>query len=272
MSKGGGRRVAGTTLRATWLGRTLDAGWPDPVGWRTPGVDAVVAAMIGPGRSTDTLENALRRLAWERAADDLGLDAAVADLDALWAVLESSELAPVPRRQARSWLVDGWVDAVAAERGTPCIDPLSGLHTTGYLVGRIRELDHAHGNEPMPLVLLAVRWHEPRGPWSRIAVIVTAARALRELVRPVATLGQDGTHTAHALVPDDARARLERSALAVRCAEAPLAGSGACVDLVPVPDDRDLVPTLLRRLRVAPPDRVECRTTGDRQDGSETVD
>lgn len=272
MSKGGGRHVAGTTLRASWLGRTLDAGWSDPVGWRTPGVDAVVAAMIGPGRSTDAVEHALRRLAWERAADDLDLDAAVADLDALWAVLESSELAPVPRRQARSWLVDGWVDAVAAERGAPCVDPLSGLHTAGYLVGRIHELDHASGEETTPLVLLAVRWHEPRGPWLRIAMIVTAARALRELVRPGATLGQDGTHSAHALVPDDARARLERGALAVRCAEAPLAGSGSCVDLVPVPDDRDLVPTLLRRLRVAPPDRTECRTTGDRQDGPETVD
>jgi hypothetical protein len=46
-----------------------------------------------------------------------------------------------------------------------------------------------------------------------------------------------------------ARARLERGVIARRCDEAPLAGAGACVDLVPLPDDRDLVRPLVRRLR-----------------------
>ncbi|MGH8775358.1 MAG: hypothetical protein ACRDWI_09380 [Jiangellaceae bacterium] len=263
--------AAGTTLRASWLGCTLDAGWPEPVGWRTPGVDAVVASLVGPERSADALERALRILAWERASDTLDLDAALQDVEALWAVLESSQLAPVSRRQARRWLVDAWVDAIAADRGAPCVDPLSGLHTAGYLLGRIHELDRTCLEPPTALVLLSLRWREPRGPWLRIATIMSAARALRERVRSDATLGQHGTHTAFALVLDDARARLERRALSRACEAEPMAGADACADLVPVPDDRDKVPALLGRLR-RPANRVDYEVPPDRQNRPGTVD
>ena len=94
----------------------------------------------------------------------------------------------------------------------------------------------------MPLVLLAMRWRRPSGPWVRIATILSAARSLRTRVRPEATLGQDGTNTVLGLVPDDARARQERGALARSCDDPPLTEAGALVDLVPVPEQRDLVP------------------------------
>lgn len=113
----------------------------------------------------------------------------------------------MPRRQARRWLIDAWIDTLAVDRGPPCIDPLSGLHTPGYLLGRIRELDRMTPDEPTPLALIAVRWCEPAGPWSRIATVVSAAAVLTEQVRADPTLAQDGSHTALALVPDDLRAR-----------------------------------------------------------------
>jgi hypothetical protein len=270
MANGHGRRpVADVTLRTSWLGRTHDVGWHEPVRRHTPAADAVVAALIGPGRSIDALESALRALAWERASDPLGLDAALEDLDALWAVLESGVLAPVPRRQARAWLVDGWVDALAADRGAPCMDPLSGLHTAAYLVARIHELDRLVDDEAVPLVLLAVRWPEPSSPWARIATILAVARTVRAQVRPEATLGQDGTGTVLALVPDDALARLERAALARSCGRAPLADAGALTDIVPVPERRDLVPGVVRRLRLsAPQPERPNRSDGKTRPGS----
>jgi hypothetical protein len=264
------RRMADMTLCATWLGQGPDADPRETERRRTPGVDGVVSALTGPNRSVDALETALHALAWERASDPDGLDAALEDLDALWAVLESGGLDPVPRRRARAWLVDGWVDALAAERSAPCIDPLSGLHTAAYLVARIHELDRLADDSAVPLVLLAVRWAEPPSPWDRIATILTAARTLHEHVRPEATVSREGTATVLALVPDDARARVERAALALSCAQRPLADAGALADLIPVPDRRDLVPGVVRGLRVDAPER---RPTAPRpEDPSRVVD
>jgi len=92
------RPPSGTALRASWLARSLDLGWHDPVGWRTPAVDGVVEALTGLGRSADRLEQAVRALAWERASDISHLDVVLDDLDALWGVVESSGDEPVPRR------------------------------------------------------------------------------------------------------------------------------------------------------------------------------
>ncbi|MGH8825916.1 MAG: hypothetical protein ACRDVN_15775 [Jiangellaceae bacterium] len=270
-------RVAGMTLRASWLRRTLDARRPEPTDRPTPGVDGVVSALLGPDRSVHALERALRALAWERASDSLGLDAVLEEVDSLWAVLQSGGLAPVTRRQARAWLVDGWVDALAADRGAPCIDPLSGLPTTAYLIARIDELDRLV-REPVPLVLLAVQWAEPSNPWARLATVLAAARTVRARVRPEATLGQDGTRTVLALVLDDARARLERTALARSCTEATLAEAGATVDLVPVPERRVLVPGVVRRLHRSAPraqcsaGHEECPNGCGREDPSRAVD
>jgi hypothetical protein len=247
----GHRQMAGSALRARWLSRSLDRGWPDPIGWRTPAVDRVVAALTD-GSSVSRLEKAVRALAWERASDTPHLDTALADLDALWSALESARRDPIPRHQARRWLVDAWVDALAVDRGVPCIDPLSGLHTAGYLLGRINELDRLADDEPAPLVLLSMRWRRPAGPWRRIETVVSVAAALLENVRPEATLAQDGTHVALALVPDDLRARVETACLARECRSSLLHAVQTRADLTTLPEDRDRIPAVLRLLRQPP--------------------
>ena len=248
----GHRRVARSALRASWLSQSLGQGWPDPVGWRTPAVDGVVEALTDPDGSLHQLEAAVRALAWERASDTLHVDTALADIDALWSVLESAGGDPIPRHQARRWLVDAWVDALAVDRAVPCIDPLSGLHTPGYLLGRISELDRLADGEPAPLVLLSIRWRRPEGPWLRIATVVGAATILQENVRPDATLAQNGAHVALALVPDDLRARVELACLSRKCWSAPLHEANAYADLSVLPAERDRVPAILHRLRLPP--------------------
>jgi hypothetical protein len=187
----GHRRVTASALRASWLSRSLERGWPDPVGWRTPAVDGVVDALLDTNGSVDQLETALGALAWERASDTLHLDTALDDLDALWSVLEAAGAEPISLREARWGLIDAWADALAVDRDVPCIDPLSGLHTAGYLLGRIRELDRI-ADDAAPLVLLSMRWHRPAGPWRRIGTVLSAAAVLQENVRPDATLARDG--------------------------------------------------------------------------------
>jgi hypothetical protein len=244
----GHRRVTASALRASWLSRSLERGWPDPVGWRTPAVDGVVDALLDTNGSVDQLETALGALAWERASDTLHLDTALDDLDALWSVLEAAGAEPISLREARWGLIDAWADALAVDRDVPCIDPLSGLHTAGYLLGRIRELDRI-ADDAAPLVLLSMRWHRPAGPWRRIGTVLSAAAVLQENVRPDATLARDGTQAALALVPDDLRARVERACLARECASPVLHGANARADLIVLPEDRQQVPAVLRQLR-----------------------
>jgi hypothetical protein len=246
----GHRSAAVSALRASWRARSLEHGWPDPVGWRTPAVEGVVDALTGENRSVAQLEQAIRMLAWERASDILDLDTALDDLDALWAALESEGRDRVRRAQARRWLVDAWVDAVAVDRGVPCLDPLSGLHTPSYLLGRVRELDRLWDGEPAPLVLLALRWNRPTDPWLRIGTVLSAATVLQNVVRPDATFAQDGTQTALALVPDDLRARVERASIARECIDPPLRNAGAVTDLVVLPAERDQLVSVVRRLRL----------------------
>jgi len=246
----GHRRVAGSALRACWLSRSLDEGWPDPVGWRTPAVDGVVDALSAAEGSIARIEAALRALGWERASDTLHLDSALTELDALLSVLEETASSLVPRNLARRWLVDAWVDALAVDRGVPCVDPLSGLHTPGYLLGRIRELDRLTW-ESASLVLLSMRWRRPPGPWQRIGTVVSAAAILQKIIRPQATLAQDGPHAVVALVPDDLRARVECACLARECRSSPLHEANARADLISLPADRSPVSDILRRLRLS---------------------
>jgi hypothetical protein len=232
-------------------------------------VDRVVDALTDRDGSLSRLEQAVRALAWERASGTLHLDTALADLDALWSTLESASSDPIPRHQARRWLIDGRVDALAVDRGMPCIDPLSGLHTPGYVLGRIRELDRLADDGPAPLVLLSMQWRRPVGPWLCIATVIASAAVLHETVRPEATLAQNGTHGALALVADDLRARVEHVCLARQCRYPPLHEAHA--RLVVLPDDRDRVPTVLRRLRLSSAD-TRGPISPDNEDLSGRVD
>ena len=91
---------------------------------------------------------------------------------------------------------------------------------------------------------------------------MSVARIVRAQVRPEATLGQDGTGTVLALVPDDARSRLERAALVRCCGEAPLASAGVLTDIVPVPERRELVPGVVRGLRLVAADAESRKRPG----------
>lgn len=251
-----------TLLRAAWLahpGPAEDAKVPAEAGevgaasgaLLPPGgtglLDALAAAAPDPAQVT----HALTVFAWERASTTGDLSCAMAELAELWELLEPSKTALIPHELARHRLVDAWVDAVAAERGSPCIDPLSGLHTAGFLYGRVAELDRQSGDDPTPLMLLVVRWVAPTGPWARIAQTLDVASALRARVRPEATLSQIGSTMAVALVPDDARARQERISLTKAIEASELSSAHVQVDVYAVPDSRSRLPELVTRLHEA---------------------
>lgn len=253
--------VPATSLLAAWLDwplhvRARDVG-PGPGARRAeattgelppPGVEAVLDAITADQPDPEQVAHGLTVFAWERAATAGDLSCLLDELDELWDVLEASTGVPIPRAAARHRLVDAWVDAVAAERGSPGLDPLSGLHTVGYLYGRVHELDRLSGIEPSALVLLVIRWSEAEGPWLRIARILQAASALRTRVRPDATLSQAGTTMALALVPDDAQARVERISLTKAVETGELSTANVRVDVFAVPDSRARLSELVTRL------------------------
>ena len=214
----------------------------------SPGVESMLGALRAAEPDAGAITHALAVYAWERAAACPDLTCALDDIDDLWNLLESAGPVPVSRSEARHSLVDAWVDAVAADRGSPGVDPLSGLHTAGYLYGRVHELDRLAGDTPADLVLLVVRWPEAAGPWLRIAHVMQVASALRTQVRPTATLSQVGTTMAVALVPDDAQARVERHALTKAFESDELCTAQVQVDVFAVPDVRSHLPKLVTQL------------------------
>ncbi|WP_162605893.1 hypothetical protein [Jiangella aurantiaca] len=274
-----------TSLLAAWLDRPVPASahedGPAPETSRAeattgelppPGVEAVVDALTADEPDPEDVEHGLTVFAWERAATTGDLTCLLDELDELWDVLEASAGAPLPRATARHRLVDAWVDAVAAERGSPGIDPLSGLHTVGYLYGRVQELDRLSGIEPMALVLLVMRWEPADGPWRRIARVLQAASALRSRVRPEATLSQVGTAMALALVPDDAQARLERISLTKSVETGELSTANVRVDVFAVPDSRARLPELVTGLLGGANVDHEIRPPRSRHSGRGSLD
>ncbi|NEE02583.1 hypothetical protein [Phytoactinopolyspora halotolerans] len=237
------------TLAASWLAHLhgdytqLDDLIPPP------GVDAVLETLAEASPSPERIAEALTTYAWDSISDNSDLTCALDDVDALWSILESNGHPPISRNRARHIVTDAWVDAVAANRASPGIDALSGLHTMGYLLGRISELDRLTDDEAAPLVVLVVTWHEPASPWERISCILQVASALQDRVRAEATLSQFGTHCAVALVPDDNRARLERGSLTKRLNTGELSTFGFDVDLIPLPENRSHVTELIVRLQ-----------------------
>ncbi len=238
-----------TTLVSSWLAHVRgDRGTnADPL--PPPGVNAVMEALSRPWPAPSCVAEALVMFAWERASGGSDLTCTIDEVDALWDVLEAEGVGTVGRHQARHWVTDAWVDAVASQRGAPGIEPLSGLHTVSYLFGRIQELDRLADSTTAHLVLVMIRWHEPKDPWTRISCILQVASALRSHVRTEATLSQFGTHCAFALIPDDGRARLERGVLLKTLETGELGTMGVSVEIVPLPEDRSLVTELIVRLR-----------------------
>jgi len=245
-------------LRRSWLAELSRRTGHDVTNWRTPAVDGLVSACVAPSSSA-LLAHALRTFAAERAAEQGALTDLLAEVDALWAVLEPGRDS-LSAAGAREVTADAWVDVVATQRGTPTIDRLTGLHTPGYLIGRVHELDRSAGQgEPPHLMLLVARWLLPASPWLRAAISTHVAEALRAGVRPNATLCQLSASAAAALVPDDGLARSERVELARALDAEPVASAGATIALVPVPDRRDGLAGLLETLRQPPAEQIPAR-------------
>ncbi|MGH8828396.1 MAG: hypothetical protein ACRDVZ_12555, partial [Jiangellaceae bacterium] len=219
----------------------------------SPGVSAVIEALRVADPRSRELAKALTIFAWERVGESSDLACTMAEVDALWDLLESAGLDAATRTQAHHWVVDGWVEATAATRDAPILDPLSGLHTAGYLIGRVHELDRLAGLRPNAMAVIVIRWPVPEGPWQRIAMVIEVGSTLRDNVRSEATLSQIGSHTALVLVPDDARVRLERAALVAAFEFNGLAAAGVEVWVMTAPTDRSELTDLIARLRNRPP-------------------
>jgi hypothetical protein len=241
--------VPAATLASSWLAHLQGDHSNGADLLPPPGIENVIGALSSPAPTQSEIADALVILAWERVASSWDLTCTIDDVDALWDILESTGTPPASRAQARHWITDAWVDAIAAQRGAPGIEPLSGLHTANYLLGRIRELDRLAADAAAHLVVLVTTWQEPANPWTRISCVLQVASALRENVRPEATLSQFGTHRALALVPDDNRARLERGRLLKTLESGDLGVMRVDVELVPLPEDRSRVTELIVRLR-----------------------
>lgn len=244
------------TLRRAWLTDLARRTDRDLTSWRTAAVDAVAAACAADVPDGDTVETALRTLAAERAATGGSLDEVLTELEALWSLLDPRRR-PSPTEVARALVTDAWVDEIATRRGTPTVDRLTGLHTPGYLVGRVYELDRIAGDgEVRHLVLLVVRWHQPSSPWLRTAISTQVADALRHTVRREATLCRLGDGSAAALVPDDGDARFEMRRLTRVLEAEPASTARVTSTLVPVPDHRPDLDRLLQTLLEPPPEKV----------------
>ena len=213
-----------------------------------PAAGALCAAISTVPCSRPALGHALAVYAWEGLARGRELDQTLDDISSLWDLLAETdgdevEDVPIGADEARSLVLDAWIDAAAADREAPGVVPISGLHTVSYLTGRVHELDRQARLGTCPLVLIVTRWLEPADPWERISALYSVDAAMRATIRVTATLAQAGASMTVALVADDARSRLERRALDNALDD------GFWVDLVPVPDDRAQVATILARWR-----------------------
>lgn len=226
-----------------------------------PAAEAVRTALVDVPCSESALVDALTVYAWEASARDRGLDRTLEDISSLWTLLggvhnDECRHIPLDVEYARATVVDAWVDAAAADRDAPGLVPISGLHTVNYLVARVHELDRQTRWGSRALVLIVVRWPEPGDPWERISMLYSVDAAIREHVRVDATLVQEGSSMAMALVSDDARARLERRAVESALCDLPR------VDLIPVPDERAELRALVTSLREEDRSKVEKSLPG----------
>jgi hypothetical protein len=124
------------TLRETWRRRSLAAGWAAADDWHTAAVDAVAeGALLGVPAAG--LARACGSLGQARAKAGIGIAAAIADLAALYAVLERGS----PPLHLVGSVAEGWAEeGLTRESHGHCEDPLTGLTTLPYLRTRLAEL------------------------------------------------------------------------------------------------------------------------------------
>jgi hypothetical protein len=202
------------TLRETWRRHSLAAGWVAADDWHTAAVDAVAEAILfrgepsprtpaadrgEPSRRTPTvpgvpaadLAHACGSLGRARAKAGVGIAAAIADLAALYAVLDGGS----PPLHLVSSIAEGWAEeGLARESHGHCEDPLTGLTTVPYLRTRLAELYREAdqlGISPAHTHRLIVISSLPRAdPWHRMAGAIRLGHDLRAAFPGGDTLSQ----------------------------------------------------------------------------------
>jgi hypothetical protein len=186
------------TLRETWRRHSLAAGWVAADDWHTAAVDAVAEAALvrgdpsprTPGVPVADLAHACGSLGRARAKAGVGIAAAIADLAALYAVLDGS-----PPLHLVSSIAEGWAEeGLARESHGHCEDPLTGLTTVPYLRTRLAELYREAGQlgiSPAHTHRLIVISQLPRAdPWRRMAGAIRLGHDLRAAFPGGDTLSQ----------------------------------------------------------------------------------
>jgi hypothetical protein len=178
------------TLLDTWRLHSLANGWHAADDWHNQAVDAVAEAVL-PGAPAAHLARACGALGRARARAGAGVTETIADLAALYAVLDRGH-PPLP---LVSSIAEGWAEEGLARhvRGR-CEDPLTGLTTMAYLRTRLtevyREADQL-GRSPVRthrLVVVSPARRPDR--WRRLAADILLGHDLRAVFPGGDTLAQ----------------------------------------------------------------------------------
>jgi hypothetical protein len=202
-----------TMLRDAWRRCSLVSGWQADDDWRHRAVDAVIEAML-PGVPSDDLVRACRALGRARAAAGVGVTETIADLAALYAVLDRG----APPLPLVSSIVEGWAEEGLARHTRGCCeDPLTGLTTIPYLRTRLaevyREAEDLGASPARTHRLVVVNPSRRPGPWSRLAADILLGHDLRIAFPGGGTLAQSplsGAGIALIKTPADMDARYLR--------------------------------------------------------------
>ena len=209
-------------LAEQWAARAAGAGWAFPSDWHVAAVDAVCEAVA----DSDDVWPAAERLGQSRSAAGVSLGEALADIDALCAIVPTRYTSTLRRAVSL-----GWADRVVAPPGAVS-DPLTGLCTPDYLQVRLGEVYRAAevaGSEvPHRSALVVVRLDlTERTGWQRILPMILTADTMRSVFDGGQSLAQLGEAIAVVLTDRDEmlprRARLLASMISTQVRRDPQA-------------------------------------------------
>lgn len=238
--------MTGDSLRAQWWDLASGTGWAAEAEWRSQAIDALCDA-LAEGRD---FWPAAERLGYERAAAQIPLAEALADIDLLTTLLDGALAEALRRAVALGW---------SARTSTPpigIVDPLTGLASLGYLQVRIGEVYRAVDAGRLALEdvgLVLVRLESMQMGLSRNLPMVLLAESLRGIFDAGESLALVSETTVAVLCRRDTelarRVELARH-LAQRVIDADQQAGGAVVRawIEPVPGTASLAHQLLESL------------------------
>ena len=209
-------------LAEQWAARASGAGWAFPSDWHVAAVDAVCEAIADCAEVWPAAE----RLGQSRSAAGVSLGEALADIDALCAIVPS-RLTSTLRRAVSL----GWADRVVAAPAAVS-DPLTGLCTADYLQTRLGEVYRAAEvggsdvGERRALVVVRLDLLGRTG-WHRVLPMILTADSMRCVFDGGQSLAQLGEGVAVVLTERDEmlarRARLLSSMISTQVGRDPQA-------------------------------------------------